>query len=120
MSFRGRLLLILLPILAAGAARADDKVLFNRDIRPILSDTCFKCHGPDANKRKADLRLDSLAGATVDLGGGYGAIVPGKPQLSEAYRRLTSDDSEEKMPPPKSGMALTKDQVEFFRRWIEQ
>src|SRR5215208_3057736 len=89
---------------ASSAAAADEKIVFNRDIRPILSDTCFKCHGPDAAKRKADLRLDSRAGAMVDLGGGQGAIVPGKPDESEAFRRLSSDDIEEKMPPPDSGL----------------
>jgi hypothetical protein len=104
----------------APAAPADGKVLFNRDIRPLLSDTCFKCHGFDANKRKADLRLDTPEGASADLGGGYGAIVPGKPDLSEAFRRLTSDDPEDKMPPPESGLTLTVQQVELFKRWIAQ
>jgi hypothetical protein len=104
----------------SAASAADDKIVFNRDIRPILSDTCFKCHGPDANKRKADLRLDSRAGAMADLGGGQGAIVPGKPDESEAFRRLTSDDIEDKMPPPDSGLTLTPQQVELFRKWIAQ
>jgi hypothetical protein len=107
-------------VAAVAPAGAAEKVIFNRDIRPILSDTCFKCHGFDANKRQADLRLDSLEGATADLGGGQGAIVPGKPDESEAFRRLTSDDPEEKMPPPKSGMALTAAQVELIKRWIAQ
>src|SRR5688572_27471341 len=88
-------------------ARADETVNFNRDIRPILSDTCFNCHGFDPNARKADLRLDTREGALADLGGGHGAIVPGKPDESEAFRRLSSDDIEEKMPPPDSGMVLT-------------
>ena len=97
-----------------------DRVIFNRDIRPILSDTCLKCHGPDSAARKADLRLDSLAGATADLGGGYGAIVPGHPDQSEAFRRITSDDPEDKMPPPKSGMVLTSEQVKIIEKWIAQ
>ncbi len=95
-------------------------VVFNRDIRPFLSDTCFKCHGMDASARKAKLRLDTLAGATADMGSGHGAIVPGKPEESEAYQRLISDDPEEKMPPPKSGLVLTPQQVELFKKWIEQ
>ena len=105
---------------ATTAQAADAKVSFNRDVRPILSDTCFKCHGFDANKRKADLRLDTKEGALHDLGGGLGAIVPGKPDESEAFRRLASDDIEEKMPPPDSGLTLTKEQVETIRKWIEQ
>ena len=105
---------------ARAADNDDAKISFNRDVRPILSDTCFKCHGFDANKRKADLRLDTRAGALHDLGGGLGAIVPGKPEESEAFRRLSSDDIEEKMPPPDSGLTLTKEQVETIRKWIEQ
>ena len=93
-----------------------DRIQFNRDVRPILSDTCFKCHGPDSVARKADLRLDSLAGATADLGGGYGAIVPGHPDQSEAFRRISSDDPEDKMPPPKSGMVLSPDQVKTIEK----
>jgi hypothetical protein len=114
-------LVALAAALLLGAARAaGEKVDFNRDIRPILSDTCFKCHGFDANTRKADLRLDTRDGALADLGGGHGAIVPGKPDESEAFRRIASDDIEEKMPPPDSGLVLTPRQVELFKKWIEQ
>src|SRR5688572_27062600 len=131
--FRAMLLVCALVATAATAARgapatqraqsahaADEKVNFNRDIRPFLSDTCFKCHGFDANKRKADLRLDTREGAMADLGGGNGAIVPGKPDESEAFRRVSSDDIEEKMPPPDSGLKLTEKQIELFKKWIEQ
>jgi hypothetical protein len=125
MCFVKRLTLLLLLIspgvsFAANIAATTQKVIFNRDVRPILSDTCFKCHGFDANKRKADLRLDSLKGATADLGGGYGAIVPSHPELSEFYRRISSDDPEEKMPPPASGLTLTKQQIETLRQWIAE
>ncbi len=115
-------LLLLSPqvLFAANSSATTQKVIFNRDVRPILSDTCFKCHGFDANKRKADLRLDSLKGATSDLGGGYGAIVPRHPELSEGYRRISSDDPEEKMPPAASGLTLTKQQIETLRQWIAQ
>src|SRR5687767_2242363 len=112
--------LVMLSLWVVSPALADDRVLFNRDIRPILSDTCFKCHGFDANTRKAELRLDTPEGASKDLGGGVGAIVPGKPDESEAFRRLMSDDEEEMMPPHGSGITLTKPQVELVRRWIEQ
>jgi hypothetical protein len=114
-------ILLSAPIARGGEpASFPEKVLFNRDIRPFLSDTCFKCHGFDANERMADLRLDTPEGAAHDLGEGLGAIVPGRPAESEAFRRLTSDDPEEKMPPPDSGLMLSADQIELFRRWIEQ
>src|SRR5256885_4241431 len=118
----GRIIILLL-LCSAVAAAADDShkpVLFNRDVRPILSDTCFKCHGPDRAKRQMDLRLDSFEDATHDRGDGFGVIVPGSPDKSEAYRRITSSDPEEKMPPPKSGMALTPAQIDILKRWIEQ
>src|SRR5688572_4182215 len=73
---------------------------FNRDIRPILSDKCFRCHGPDEHERKGGLdglRLDTPKGALEDLGGGAYAIVPGKPDKSELLARVTSDDEEEIM-----------------------
>ncbi|HEX8520624.1 MAG TPA: DUF1553 domain-containing protein [Tepidisphaeraceae bacterium] len=115
----------LIPLLACTVAvgaptTKPAAVSFNRDVRPILSDTCFKCHGFDASKRKADLRLDSLEGATKDLGSGAGAIVPHHPEESEGYRRLISDDPEEKMPPPASGLTVTKEQQELIKQWIAQ
>ncbi|MDF1823646.1 MAG: PSD1 and planctomycete cytochrome C domain-containing protein [Verrucomicrobiales bacterium] len=94
-------------------------IKFNRDIRPILSETCFHCHGPDEHGRRADLRLDSLAGATTDLGGTV-AIVPGDLEKSEAWWRIISDDADELMPPPESHLVLTEDQKELIRRWIEE
>jgi mono/diheme cytochrome c family protein len=108
-------------VFAAGgtSARAAGKIDFSREIRPLLSSNCFGCHGPDAGPRKAGLRLDTKAGAFADLEGGGRAIVPGKPGESELYRRLTSDDPDEKMPPPKTGKKLTRDQLELVRRWIE-
>ena len=114
-------------VLAAGLAVAGEApsssrpktVDFNRDIRPILSETCFQCHGPDKNKRKADLRLDLKEGVYEDLGG-YAAVVPGKPDESELYRRVSSDDATEKMPPPKFAHPLTAAQVDLLKRWIEQ
>ncbi|WP_442508420.1 DUF1553 domain-containing protein [Novipirellula sp. SH528] len=99
-------------------ARADE-VEFNRDIRPIFSDTCFKCHGPDANTREAGLRLDLPEAAVADLGG-YAAIVPGNADDSEAVARIESDDPELLMPPPDSGLVLTADQRSRVRQWIDQ
>src|SRR5688500_16370039 len=79
----------------------------NRDVRPILSDNCFACHGPDKNTRKADLRLDTKEGAFAALEEGAHVVVPGKPEQSELYRRIATDDEDDLMPPPKSNKVLT-------------
>lgn len=95
-------------------------VEFNRDIRPILSDRCFACHGPDQGKRLSKLRLDTEAGAKGDLGGHF-AIVPGKAADSELIRRVTSDDLARRMPPAYSGAAkLTEREIGLLTRWISQ
>ena len=94
------------------------KVDFNADVKPILSDRCFNCHGPDAAKREGDLRLDLKAGV---LGAdGSGVITPGDPESSELYRRIASSDEDERMPPADSKLALTKDEIALIGRWIEQ
>jgi len=95
-------------------------VNFAREIRPILSDNCFTCHGPDDQKRKASLRLDTREGAFGKLKGGSLAIVPGKPDESELIFRIESDDPDLRMPPQKSGKQLTAGQIAVLRRWIEQ
>jgi len=92
---------------------------FNRDIRPILSDTCFHCHGSDAAKREADLRLDTEAGAVADLGG-YSAVVPGSVERSRLFERITHADPAERMPPMDSARTLNRDQIELLKRWIQQ
>ncbi len=95
------------------------KVDFNRDVRPILSEHCFRCHGPDAAAVAAGLRLDKQDTATADRGG-YKAIEPGKPDDSKVIQRITHEVEELRMPPPSSGMApLTEEQVETLRLWIE-
>ncbi len=99
---------------------AEAKVDFNRDIRPILSDNCFACHGPDAKQRKAKLRLDTRDGALAKLRGGDHAIVPGKIEESTLIERISSDDPGQRMPPAKTGKHLTAQQIELFRRWIAQ
>jgi hypothetical protein len=104
-------------VIAASEPCRSADVDFDRDIRPLLSGNCFDCHGPDAARRKAELRLDTKAGAFGDLGGHF-AFVPGKPEQSEAYRRIVSSDPDEKMPPPKTGKKLTASQTELLRRWI--
>ena len=96
-----------------------EQLSFNRDIRSILSDNCFACHGQDAKKREADLRLDTFAGATGEEGGPQ-AIVPGDAESSELLRRVASDDEDERMPPPSSHKTLTDAQKDLLKRWIEQ
>lgn len=111
---RAALPLLLLSLSTAVAEEID----FNRDIRPILSDRCFSCHGFDENSREAGLRLDEFAGATEDLGG-YAAIVPGKPDESALVERIASDDEDLLMPPPDSHRKrLEPEQVDLLRRWI--
>ena len=84
-------------------------VEFNRDIRPILSDACYKCHGPDARKRKAKLRLDSREGLFGKRKAGA-PVVPGNPDASELFRRIRAEDSDDLMPPADSGKTLTPEQ----------
>lgn len=92
---------------------------FNRDVRPILSEHCFHCHGPDENSRATDLRLDRRESAFEDLGG-YAAIVPGDPDSSELIRRITSDDSDERMPPEEIHKPLSSEQIETLTQWVQQ
>jgi hypothetical protein len=102
------------------ATRADvPRVEFNRQIRPLLSDRCFRCHGPDARQRKADLRLDVETAAKARRDGDP-AIVPGKPDESELIRRVTSEDEAERMPPPGAGKPLTREEISLLRRWIAE
>ncbi|MEM1085322.1 MAG: DUF1553 domain-containing protein [Verrucomicrobiota bacterium] len=111
---------ILLAGALGGAAELRAELSFNKDIRPILSNACFACHGPDEEERAADLRLDTREGALADLGNGFFAVVPGDPDKSELIYRVTSDDEDEVMPPPKHGKPLTADQIATLRQWIEE
>ena len=99
-----------------------DSVSYNFDIRPILSDKCFACHGPDANKRKADLRMDDPVSAYAALKEhpNAHALVAGKPELSEAYLRITTTDTSKVMPPHSSPLKLTTLEIKLIERWIEQ
>ena len=105
------------PVFAAAAGEAN--VGFNRDIRPILSEQCFSCHGFDAKHRKANLRLDTREGALAD-NEGTRAIVPGNPAKSELWKRLITQDSEDIMPPPEAHKPkLTAAQLAKVKKWIE-
>ena len=127
---RPRLLLLylLLGLLAAcrpggfsGAERLPERVDYNFHVKPILSDRCYACHGPDAEARQADLRLDTEAGALdTPLESGEPAIVPGSLRKSVLYHRITSDDPAFKMPPPESKLALSTREIALINRWIDQ
>jgi hypothetical protein len=104
---------------AASTPAVEKAVLFNRDIRPILSNNCFVCHGPDNNLRKADLRLDMEKDIYADREG-YQIIVPGKPDESELFKRIVTHEKAKRMPPAKANKELTKEQIELIRVWIQQ
>ncbi|WP_290229151.1 c-type cytochrome domain-containing protein, partial [Cyclobacterium jeungdonense] len=99
-----------------------DQVSYNFHVRPILSDNCYACHGPDENKREAGLRLDMAESAYAALkeNPDAHAIVPGKPGSSEVVRRLESTDAMEMMPPPESNLKLTEEEKGIIRKWIRQ
>lgn len=115
-----RLLVFSALPLASMPAAAPAKIEFNRDVRPILSENCFACHGFDPKHREADLRLDTFDGATEDRDGSRG-IVPGDLSKSDAWQRIISEDKDEVMPPPKSHKPpLSARQREILKTWIEQ
>jgi hypothetical protein len=103
---------------AGGAGKLPDKIEFNRDIRPILSDNCYACHGPDKNKRKADLRLDTRQGL-LGKDGHTGVVVAKKPDESELWRRVCSKD-DDRMPPAQFGKVLSETDRKLLRRWIDE
>jgi len=103
---------------SSGAAQADASVKFNRDIRPILSENCFACHGPDANARKAKLRLDTKDGIFEKTPKREPAVVPSNLEKSELWQRITATDEDDMMPPPESHKVLKAEQKELFRKWI--
>ena len=106
-------------LVVQGQTSGEDRIEFNRDVRPILSSACFTCHGPDASQRKADLRLDHRE-AVFSERDGKPVLVPGDPLHSQLFVRITSTDPDQRMPPPDSGHSLNTGQVELLRRWIEQ
>ena len=103
--------------------QADPTLSFNRDIRPILSAYCLECHGPDGQQRKGGgkqgLRLDTLQGATEDLGG-VSAVIPGDADASLMIQRILTKDADDRMPPIEHGKSLSLDQVESLKTWINQ
>jgi len=113
--------LVLLSLwLHSTLAAAPAPLQFNRDIRPILSEKCFQCHGPDPKKRDSGLRLD-VGEEAIKERKGIRAIVPGQPDSSEVILRVTSHDDDELMPPAKAKMAaLTSEEIATLRRWISE
>lgn len=97
-----------------------EPVSYNRDIRPILSDNCYKCHGPDGNQRQSGLRLDVESVIDQKLESGKTVITPGNENESELLHRITTTDTEERMPPANSGKSLTQGQINLLRRWIAE
>ena len=113
---------LLLAFLLANGARqsmAGEPISYNRDIRPILSDKCFQCHGPDEESREADLRLDLRESAVEDRGDGA-AITPGNPTLSHLLERIESDDESLRMPPSETKKTVTSVEAARIREWVEQ
>ncbi|MCC5938244.1 MAG: DUF1553 domain-containing protein [Lunatimonas sp.] len=111
-----------LPFSEEVEAALPEEIDFNLHIKPILSDRCFACHGPDENKREAGLRLDEEAFALAAFGEGRRqyALVPGKPHKSAVYHRIVSTDPDLIMPPPESNLALSPIEIALITRWIEQ
>ena len=103
----------------AGSASAAP-LEYNREVRPILSNKCFKCHGPDAGARKARLRLDVRTEATVEHRSGFTPIIPGRPDQSEVVVRIEETDEDERMPPVESNLTLSPQEKAVLRRWIEE
>jgi hypothetical protein len=109
----------ILSLLVCVATALAEEVSFNRDVRPILSENCFHCHGQDAHHREAKLRLDEREDATRDRDGFF-IIAPGKPEESELIARLLSKDPDEQMPPPTSNKHVTPEQTALLRRWVAE
>ena len=96
------------------------EISFNQDVRPILSEKCFHCHGIDAKNRKGKLRLDTPTAALGKGKSGALAIVPGKPEQSELWMRMTAADHDDRMPPAKVKKPLLPDEIEILQRWITE
>ncbi|MBI1369930.1 MAG: DUF1549 domain-containing protein, partial [Planctomycetes bacterium] len=107
--------LVLFAALSSPVNAAEPVVDFNRDVRPILSNNCYACHGPDEKERKARLRLDTFEGAQMK-----GALVPGEPDESELVLRVESGDADDLMPPAQSGKKLSAKEIATLRTWVQQ
>src|ERR1700675_1487347 len=113
----GKLYLLLFTA-ASCALGAGGQIEFNRDVRPIFSDKCYTCHGPDAAAKHVPFRLDSEAAAKAELSGGKHAIVAGNPDSSQIIQRVTAAKPALRMPPVRSGLTLSDDELDTLRQWI--
>jgi Protein of unknown function (DUF1553)/Protein of unknown function (DUF1549)/Concanavalin A-like lectin/glucanases superfamily/Planctomycete cytochrome C len=115
-------LVVLLTTSGAGSVFADEsaRVDFNFQIRPLLSDRCFRCHGPDSATRKAKLRLDTHDGTFKELDDGWAVVKPGEPTRSELVRRIFTEDEDDHMPPPDSHLKLSVAEKELLKRWVAE
>lgn len=127
MTGRARASVVAALVVTVGATVGESRVSpdpilidFTRDIRPILSNNCFKCHGPDEATRQAGLRLDTRDGAVAALRSGAFAVTPGDPASSELLARVLHVDDGRRMPPPETGRTLSGGEIDLLRRWIEQ
>lgn len=115
-----RINITLLLTLLASAATAAQPIGFNKDIRPILADACFHCHGPDPGTRKAGLRLDTEAGFFTAKEGEQPTVIKSKPEVSSLFQRLITKDEDDLMPPPDSHKTLKPQQIALIKEWIAQ
>jgi hypothetical protein len=107
------------PVLGQGPPEPG-RVDFTYQIRPLLSDRCFRCHGPDSGKRQAELRLDRPEGVFKDIGGGWGIVRPGDPDTSELVRRIHAFLEDDVMPPPDSHLSLSDEEKALLTRWVRE
>ena len=114
-------LLVGLAVALSPAAGAEtNRVDFNFQIRPLLSDRCYRCHGPDAGSRKSKMRLDTLEGSRKELEDGWAVIRPGDVEKSELVRRIFAESEDDVMPPPETNLKLTAAEKELLKRWIAE
>ncbi|WP_417849548.1 DUF1553 domain-containing protein [Thalassoglobus sp.] len=118
MNFRAFILSVCCPFLAVSTLLAEE-VDYTRDVRPILSGRCFKCHGPDPETREAGLRLDEAIASRAELDSGERAVVPGNIEASQLLTRITTSDESLRMPPADQGPALTQQEIETLKRWVQ-
>src|SRR5688500_12578914 len=119
MKYASAVAAVMLSIALAPARAAEPPVDFGRQIQPILSDRCYKCHGPDEAARQGELRLDQKESA-LTLREDRRAIVPGQAAKSELIRRITSGDADERMPPPDSKLKLSPAEIALLGRWVDE
>ena len=115
-----RLTTIAVVAFLVSPSSGDERVSFRRDIRPILVDKCFHCHGPDEQQRQAGLRLDEPESATAAAESGDFAIVPGQSAASALMARVTHEDPELRMPPVDTGKKLDQQEIDLLQRWIDE